>query len=113
MKGNLSRGCAIDANHMQFIANLVTIGELAELRRRPIRKYRAARQDRNREPLGKLRGRPQMVGIGNDDAGNHSLVVELSQWRFPQRNWINNKNSIRSDNRARTSVRLHRLIVRL
>src|SRR6266581_9380017 len=106
MKGNLTRGCAIDANHMQFIANLLTIGEFAELPRHRIRKCRAMRKDRNRELPGKLTGCPQMIGVGNDDAGDDSLVVELSKWSLLQQNRINNKNSIRSNNRARKQVRL-------
>ena len=113
MKGNLTWGGTIDANHMQFIANLLTICEFAELPRHRIKKYRAMRKDRNRELLGKLTGCPQMIGVGNDDPGDDSLLVELSKWSLPQRNRINNKNSIPSNNCARKQVLLRRPIVRL
>src|SRR6266487_454095 len=113
MKGNLTRGCAIDANHMQFIANLLTIGEFAELPRHRIRKCRAMRKDRNRELLGKLKRRTVMIAIRHNDSDNRTLAAQLSKRRVPHGNRIDKEDALRSDDRARTKIGFYRAIVGL
>src|SRR6266516_3423374 len=97
MQDNFARCRAFDVNHIQFITNLVTIGNLPERERRRIGKRLATREDRCGELLGKPSRGTVVVGTRYNNSRNTTGTNKLVERFALQRNWINKIRTVASD----------------